>query len=353
MILICCTLAVTRQLNFIEHKDLGFETKNIINIKLKGYLLSANKQLFRERLLNNKNILQVSLSDQIPGAVTSTNSWIIDGEKKPIVVLNADPEFIELFDIKILKGRNLSRNNKGDYGKRVLINEEAEKYFGLKNSINHHLKSNWGDTEIIGIFNNIHFNSLHNKVNAVAIVWDQEWANNVNIKIKGENIHQTINFIKDVWMQFYPESLFNYSFVDKVFASQYKKEKNLLRMLIAFSLLAIILASLGILALSVLKVDRKTKEIALRKIYGSQSIPVVFILFKVFVQWILISFLIASPIAYFLIEKWLQNFAYRIEVGVGIFFIAWVFTLLIALITIVYAVMKAARKNPVESLRYE
>ncbi len=353
IVLICGTVVVMKQIKFMRSKELGFQPDQIVHINLKGDLLHEKKEVFRDLLLNEENINEVSVSDDIPGNIRNTNTWTVDGEEKSILVINADPEFVQLFDIQMVQGRNFSRETKTDYQRKLLINEEAVRFFGFDKPVGMHVRANYGDCEIIGVVKDFHFNSLHYKISPMAICWDQTWTDIANIKVTGNDMNYTLQRIKDIWQEFSPESLFSYHFVKDSYTDQYSKEDNLAETLLYFTFLAILIACLGILGLSIFISEKKTKEIAVRKVFGSKSSSIIFLLFKTFFRWITFSFFISVPIAYLLLNDWLQNFAYKTGLSLWTFLLSGLITIIIVLSTTAVIVIKAADRNPIESLRYE
>jgi putative ABC transport system permease protein len=350
--LIIGTITVLKQINFMKNKDLGFNPKQIININLEGELLKEKKQTFRERLLQNPDIKEVCFSENTPGNILNTNTWLVKGQEKSLLVINTSPEFVQTFGLEIIAGRNFSRDLKTDFERKLIINQEAIKYLGFESPIGQIVRANFGPSEIIGVVKDFHFNSLQNKITPLAICWYEPWTNTANIKISGKNIEKTITYLQQKWAEFCPGFPFKYSFQEDTFAREYNRETRLGEVLVYFTFLAIFLASLGLFGLSAFMAERKTKEIVIRKIHGASNSSIVFILSKVFSKWVLIANIFAWPLGYVVMNKWLQNFAYKTNIGILTFVLAAFFAVTIAFLTVSYQVIKASRINIITALKY-
>ena len=351
--LIIGTITVYRQLHYMKTKDLGYDQDQILNIQLKGELLSTKKNLFKDRLLQNPNILQVSFSSQKPGVITNTNTWEVRGQDKAMRVINTDPEYLDIMGLDLIAGRKISRETRSDIAKKYVINEEAAQFLGFENPIGEIVRANFGQSEIIGVVKDYHFNSLHKKIEPLAICWYEHWANIAHIKISGQNIDKTVGSLQTLWSEMCPDFPFHFSFLDEDFARDYAQEGRLGEILRYFVGLAIFLSCLGLLGLSAFLAEQKTKEIGIRKILGSSSLGIMALFSKDFSRWVLFSNLFAWPVAYLVSHQWLQNFPYRTSINIWTFLISAALALIIALFTVSYQSIKAAWANPADALRYE
>lgn len=351
--LIIGALTVFKQINFMKNRDLGFAQEQIININLKGELLNKKKAVFKERLLQSPDILKISYSNQEPGNIGNTNTWDVKGIEKPMIVLSVDPDYVDLMELKLIEGRNFSWDKRSDTAKKYIINEEAAEFLGFESPVGETVRANYGDSEIIGIVKDYHFNSLHNRIGPLAICWYERWADVAHLKISSGNINKTIQYIRGVWSDLCPDFPFNYSFLDESFAQQYNFENRLAEILKYFVFLAIFLSCLGLVGLSAFIAEQKTKEIGIRKVLGSSSFGIVYLLSKDFSRWVILSNIFAWPVAYYATNKWFQNFAYKIPISIWTFVLSASLTLVIALLTVSYQSVRAATANPVDSLRYE
>jgi len=256
-------------------------------------------------------------------------------------------------ELELVEGRNLSWDLNTDLARKYIINEEAVKFLELEEPVGKIVKANFGESEIIGVVKDFHFNSLHNKIGPLAIAWIDWWASVANIKVCGRNLPETIKYLDKTWYKFCPEFPFEYKFLDQSFARQYDSESRLSRILQYFAFLAIFIACLGLFGLASFIAEQKTKEIGIRKVLGSSSRSILFLLSKEFSRWVILSNVIAWPVAWFILKKWLQNFAYHTNINWIIFVLAGIVALLIALATVSYQAIKAAQINPADSLKHE
>ncbi len=357
--LIVSTIIIVKQLNFVLNKDLGWKTENIVMFSIKGDTFSGdieevmnNKKAFTNELLKNPKISNVTYISQYPGDLKNTWTWTYEGEDYETKVFNADPEFISTLGLQLIDGRNFSYNQPSDYkNPKMIVNETSAKRMGLKNPVGTILKEE-GNIEIIGVVKDFNFNSLHNKIEPMAIRWLPQ-SRNACIRISANDIPQTMKYIKSLYNEFCPKYPFEYEFMDQQFAKQYDNEMKQSKILIFFACIAIFIAGLGLFGMSAFISATRIKEIGIRKALGSSTSEIMVLFSGSFIRWIIVSFIIASPIAYILVEKWLMQYPYKTNISWWVFLIALLITVLIALVTIGYQVIKSARINPAECLRYE
>ena len=232
----------------------------------------------------------------------------------------------------------------------VILNEAAVKAMGLEDPVG---KRIWDDNVIIGVVKDFNFRSLHTKIGPLALLMVPEWHTQIAVKLKGHHISGTLQYIEKVFGKFSPEFPFEYSFLDQEFDEMYRSEIRMEEIFSYFTILAIMISCLGLLALAAFAAEQRTKEIGIRKVLGASISGLLFLLTKDFTKWVLIANIIAWPMAYLAMNRWLENFAYRIEIGFGVFITAAVLALTIALMTVIWQAVKAAIRNPVEALKYE
>jgi len=351
--LIIGTITVYRQLHYMKTKDLGFDQKQVVNIHLKGDLLRKKKALFKDLLLQNPEISQVSFSSQEPGVITNTNTWKVEGQDKPMRVINTDPEYVDFMGLELVEGRNLAWDRPSDRNRSYVINQEAARLLGSESPVGKTVRANFGASMIIGIVKDYHYNSLQNRIGPLAICWYERWADIAHIKISGRRIDETIRYIGSLWRDLAPDFPFNYSFLDQDFARHYYQEDRLGDILKYFVGLAIFLSCLGLFGLSAFLAEQKTKEIGIRKILGSSTFGILVLFSKDFSKWVLLANVFAWPVAYAVAEQWLENFPYRTGVSVWTLVAAAVGAVAISLFTVSYQSIKAATATPVNALRYE
>ncbi|MFC2156997.1 ABC transporter permease [Acidobacteriota bacterium] len=351
--LVVGTLTVLNQIQYMKNVDLGFSGEQVIKVDVKGTLKSGRMWLFKNRLLKDPGIKGVSFSNVILGAASSQNPWVVNGVEKQMDVVYADPDFIELMGIEILEGRDLDWKRQTDVARKYLINQEAVSHLGLDNPVGSTVKANFGQSNIIGVVKDFHFQSLHNKIGPIAITWYPPWAQVVNIKITGQNTQKTIDSIRQVWLNINPGFPFSYSFLEETIGRQYQSEGRMAETMKYFTFLSLLLAYLGLFGLTSVLTEQRIKEIGIRKALGASLSSILLLLSREFSKWILLANIIAWPLAYYLLHGWLQNFAYRTGISIWIFLLSGFLSIIIGLITVSSRALKAAASNPVNALRYE
>jgi len=353
MILVAFSVLIIRQINYVRTAELGINIDQIINVQLPKENLEQDKKLFREALLNNPDIKGISYSGAVPGTITNTNEWTVNEVKKSMKVFQTDPDFLGLMDLQILQGRDLSWNLETDKFHKYVINETALKYLELEFEPGLKITRGAGDGEIIGVVKDFHFNSLHHKIEPLAIQWNPRWNNIANVKINGKNTTSVLEHISATCGELFPEYPYDYSFLDSTFEALYTREQKIANLIAWFSIIALVIAGLGIYGLIQFITEQKIKEIGIRKVLGA-SVGSLLKLFTINIsKWLIIGFVIAMPIAYMVMNDWLQNFAYKVQISGWMFLFAGVLVSLIALVTVSAQVLKSVRINPVETLKQE
>jgi putative ABC transport system permease protein len=363
IILIAGTFIVYRQLQYIQDKKLGFQKENIVYVPIKGNSASRY-QAMKEELLKNPDILAVSAKDCLP---TTTLRNLVDffwDDKKPdqqvmMELTGVDYNYFEELNISLLAGRSFSETFPSDASSAFILNEEAVKITGMESPIGKKFAS-WNKSgTIIGIIKNTNFKSLHEKPNPQVyhimknIHEEAGLAGVMLIKLNGSNQAKTLVFIEKTWKNLNAEAPFELHFLDQTYDQLYSSERKINLIFGYFSILAILIACLGLYGLVLYSADQRKKEIGIRKINGANITEVMAMLNTDFVKWVAIAFVIATPIAYYAMNKWLENFAYKTELSWWIFALAGLLALGIALLTVSWQSWRAATRNPVEALRYE
>jgi len=352
--LICCTLIADSQFRYMNRTDLGFNKENVLILKLNSQL-RQHVDLFRERLLTQPFISGVSYSSRIPG--TYWGSWCcvnIEGQENKYFNNYVDPWYLETMGIRIKEGRNFSAESTADIKTTYLINETAIEMYGLKNPVGQVITPGNGVTgQIIGVFRDFHYRGLNYELTPVLLFNTREYKNYVNIKLTEGNTKGAIEFIKSVWEEVCPAFSFEYKFLDVTYDLQYQSERRFENLIFSFAMLALFIACIGLFGLSVFSIERRTKEIGIRKVNGANTNRIVLMLNRDIIIWVFISFIAACPIAWYYMHKWLQNFAFRTEIRWWMFILAGLIALLIALVSVSLLSWRVATRNPVEALRYE
>ncbi|MCX6236211.1 MAG: ABC transporter permease [Bacteroidia bacterium] len=352
--LLSSTFLINKQLNYIFHKDLGFQKENIIHIALNGKI-GKNYSIIKQELLKNPMITMVANSSPLLSSGIEVPDWTWPGisvdQKHSIARIQADCDFTGTFGIKMAQGDYFSEGNSS--ANKVVVNEEAAKVMGMENPVRQHLQLKGQDYEIVGMVKNFHSRHFSHLIRPLLISYEESGRNlYVQYKSAGDKT-SIVDFINKVYAKFNPEFPFEYHFFNDEFVATYRNEHKMLELLFYFVIVAFLILCFGLYALSKQIALSKTKEIGIRKINGSHISEVIILLNRDFVKWVAIAFVIATPIAYYTMNRWLENFAYKTELSWWIFALSGVLALGIALLTVSWQSLKAATRNPVEALRYE
>ncbi len=360
IIIIISTLAIKHQINFINKKDMGFDREQILVLSKVKYHeeIRGNEESIKTELKRNPNITAVSCSADLPNSIISRGRIdLLDkntGEPVPFNIYTVDHDFVALYGMEIVQGRNFLRDFHSDSIREVLINETAAKVIEEESLIGKEFNF-WGSQtgRVIGVVRNFHSRPLRYQIPPTFIALYPEHTNYISIKINTVNIPETIYYIKGTMKKFAPHYEFDYHFFDEIFDRDYQNERMMGKIFSYFMLLSIIIACMGLIGISTLSAEQRIKEIGIRKVLGASIPGIVGLLSRDFTKCVLFANIIAWPVAYFIMHSWLQNFAYRVNLGIGIFILSGLAALAIALITVSYQTIKAATANPVDSLRYE
>lgn len=355
--LIIGTLNVHRQLKYIQNKNLGFDREHVVVVK--NHLPTSEKNdLLKESLKKHTSIISASDSSSLPGRDVDNYGFVPEGEDAITMnVFCCDDAFLDTLGLEMKTGRFFSRDFKTDTS-AIIINEETVRLLGWKDPLNRYIYSNNQNLKVIGVVKDFHYQSLHQPVRPMAFLllngaYDFLTADYISMRVKPENIKATLYFIEKTWDEYFTGIPFDYSFLDEDYSNLYKNEQLTEKTFSIFTFLAILIASFGLLGLSSFLAAARTKEIGIRKVFGASIPGIVLMLSKEFTKWVVFSNIVSWPIAYFVMNSWLQNFAYRIDVGFWSFIFAASLSLAIAFVTVCYQSYKAAIANPVDSLRYE
>ena len=361
--LIIGTMVIYKQLNFIQTKDLGFDRNQVLVIK-NTWSLSKNTTVFKDEVLKLGGVEKATITGFLP-----TSGWRSDRpvfSEKSTHLNNAistqtwrvDENYIPTLDMKLIEGRNFSSDFPTD-SSGIIINQAFANLLNKKDLLNRpvYFMDNFPDKDlttyhIIGVVKNFNFNSLHDNIGPLVLLYKPQ-NGSVAFRINTANVDKTIVSMKQIYKKIAPGQPFEYSFMDEDFNNSYKAEQKIGRLSITFSILAILIACLGLFGLITFAASQRTKEIGIRKVLGATVADVSSLLAKDFMKLVLIATLFAFPLAWWAMNGWLQEFAYRITISWWIFLVAGAVAILIALLTLSYQAIKAATANPVESLRTE
>ena len=356
--LITCTLAVRDQLKFINNMDVGYTKEQIITLPVRGGSVRQNIRSIRTELLKYADITGVSTSASLPNNIDTFTSrnWMGRNLEEPIAIFynTADYDFVDLYGMQIVQGRNFSRDFPSDEAGAFLVNETAVKVAEWESPIGRKF-AHWNGQkgEIVGVIKDFHSRSLHSPIEPLYVFLDDSSFSNISVKVRSANIPATIEYIEGVMKKFAPNTPFAYSFFDDVFERAYFSEQRMERVFGAFAVLAIFIACLGLFGLTVYAAEQRTKEIGIRKVLGASVSKIFLLLSKEFIRWVLLANLLAWPLAYWAAQRWLQGFAYRTSVVFWIFPAAGFLSLGVAILTVGWQAARAARRRPIHALRYE
>lgn len=353
---------VRNQLAYMKTKDLGFDKDNVALLPVSPKIISEYSSI-REQLLQNPGIADVSMVSRAPsGRLLDSQGWtaeigseMVQGNFR-IADIHVDFDFLKTFDIKLSAGRDFNFEQASDSLESFIVNESAIKamgYTSVEESIGK--KFNYGGRTgyLIGVVKDFHFETMHQPIAPMVFMISNGYFSQLAVKLRPETKEQTMAFLQEKWSFLRPNYPFAPSFVDDSFSQQYQSEDRLGKVFGFFSLLAMIIATLGLFGLASFMVQKKIKEIGIRKVLGASVPQIVVLLSKNFTFLVLISFAISGPIAWYAMNRWLDSFAYHDTIGYGIFALAIFIALLIALVTVSYETIKAAMANPVDSLKSE
>lgn len=369
VLLIISALVVFKQVNYLHNKDLGFNKEEVLFFPMRGEHMLTNNQPFKNELLKLAGVSSVSMGYGYPGDAVAGDNIIVprNGEQKihSATQLMIDHDYIKTLGLQVIAGRDFSKERKTDTDHAFIINETAvkelgfgtpEKAVGQPLFWNPELDENPDSLkrgQIIGVVKDFHYKTLYDKVQTAVLQISPDAAWKVAVKLKTADIRTTLEEVKNVWAKFSPEYPIEYKFLDENFDQVYKSEDKLKSLLWAFTAVAIFVGCLGLFGLAAYAAERRVKEIGIRKVLGASVQGLVVLLSKDFLKLVLIALVIASPLAWYFLNDWLQSFAYRISIGWWVFLLAAFIAILIALITVSFQAIKAAIANPVKSLRTE
>lgn len=358
--MIVSTLVVLQQLSFMQNKDLGFNKNQIMLIDMNREV-NQKFEMLRTELKRSPLIHGVTASGQRLGENFHQTGFKVKSDTGVFMItpsnVNVDYEYLEVYGIQLKEGRGFSKDIPTDKDLAFIINESFAKELALKETIGTQAGMGWyhNDTlgTIIGVAKDFNFNSLHYKINTLQLSVHPDWGyDEMSVKIDGNRPEEAIATIKKLWEEHitYP---FDYSFLDEHFERLYRSDKQMGSVVTIMAGLAILISCMGLFGLAAITTERKTKEIGIRKVLGASEAQITFLLSRNFAVLIAISFVLASPVTYWLLTKWLESFAYRINISLLIFVLGALIAMSIALATISYHAIRSARANPVKSLRHE
>lgn len=361
--LIIMTLVMFEQVDFMKSQYLGFDKEQKVILELNDWgLITENFETVKNEFTNHPSVTKASAGSGIPGVfvnrlyieVEKDNSRLGHGPR----CLRCDYDFIDLVDVELLAGRFFEKERVTDpQSSGLVITESTSKMFGFvtpRDAVGEIVFIGGDDpSEIIGVTKDFHWVGLQSEIEPLCMRFAPSLFKYITLELNSENVFETMGFIESKYAELFPGNVIEYMFVDENFDALYREEDRLISLFGTISIIGIAIACLGLFGLAAFVAERKTKEIGIRKILGASVKGILLKLTKEFAVWVLVANVIAWPIAYYLIDYWLQDFAYRISIGLDVFLIAMLIAFVIAVGTVITQTFKAALSNPIDSIKYE
>ena len=361
--LVIGTLIIFKQMGFLQDKALGFDKENMVLISTESDTVRKGLPVLRDTLKANPRIVSVAGSSNVPGSRAFSDTVFKRDDSDDIyslMFISSEPEFIDTYGFQLVQGRGFSREFGTDLEGAVVVNRAAVRELGytLEDAIDRTLlmavsESEFTELSIIGVVDDFHFKSLHRAIEPLALMVRPDRTRVISVRVLPGDMREALAFIEDKWREVFPGEEFNFSFLDQKIALLYSSEGRMRDIFLIFSMLSIFVACLGLFGLAAFTAEERTKEIGVRKVLGASSANILLLLSREFTKWVIAANLIAWPVAYYAMNRWMQNFAYRTSLGIWPFALAAVLALGIALLTVSAQSIRAALADPVKSLRYE
>ncbi len=361
--MICITLLVSRQVDYIKNKDLGFSKDQIININVGGSgRLAERIESYQQELEKNPGVIGTAFSSNMPGRTFGRGGVNVEGGAEEdmyiVSVMSMDEKYLDAMEIKLAEGRNYDASFGSDQQEAIIINKALQESLGWEEAVGQHLVFGNNTTRtVIGVIEDFHFANMRHKIEPLMIYYNPNPSSNLNVKVSSENMKETVAYLESKWIENFPNYPFNYQFFDQEFDEIFAADEFFANLVNVFTWLSIVLSSMGLFGLSFFMVEQRKKEIGVRKVLGSSVKQIVQILMKEFVWLIVLSNIIAWPIAYLFVSRWVSDFQYRIDLfgidSLSIYLIAGIGALVVAMIAVSYKSIRAAMANPINSLRDE
>jgi putative ABC transport system permease protein len=355
--LIICTLVVLKQVRYSETKDLGFDKNNLIVLNNRDAARLKKAPVVKEQILRGTGALEAALVDSFPSDQNRNIATVRtegQGEEQGKIVqsLEVDDDFVTTMGLKLIAGRNFEKGRISDE-QAVLFNARAAQDLGLEDPVGQILFRGEKSYLVVGVLEDWNTNSIHSRIYPTVLFKADESAGDLVIRLPLEGKQEVLSQIREIIYDFNPEQIFDFAYVDDLHLRSYDEERRLASMLVSFCLLTVFVACLGIFGLAAYSTEQRTKEIGIRKVLGSSISGIVMMFSGKYVRWVFAANILAWPVAYFAVNKWLQAFAFRTSIGLMPFMIAGLLTLVVALLSVIFQTFKAALSNPADSLRYE
>ncbi len=359
IVLICNTLVIYKQLNYLNHKQLGFQKENVLIINLNKSVFFDKFRSIKTAFMEARGVENISGLTSYPGNLKIKTPFIVEGTETTVILpyYYIDTEFLNTFQVTLMTGKNFSGKWQHD-SSAVLVNERFAKQFdwvnpvGKKISLPDYPGRKGVDFTIIGVVKDFHISPLHVAIEPLVMGFTES-VEYMAVKISGQESESALADINAIWRQEFPDKPLDYAFLDNEFEKNYQSDRQLGSIFLFFTIIAIFIACLGLYGLGAFSTALRAKEIGIRKVLGASTAKIATILSQDFVRLIVISMVIAWPVSYIAMDQWLNRFAYRIEIPFWIFAASGIIALLVSLITIQYHTIKTANANPADAIRFE
>lgn len=365
VILIVCTLVIRQQYVYFAEKDLGYDREQMLVLDVEGDAVIQKLEAFRNELLANPRILNVSSSSHVPSSESIGDSGYFregDASGEPRIVFNqgVDEHYLDTHRMELLAGRNFSREHGTDEN-TFILNEQAVKELGYESpeaavSARLGALNRQGEIEfhpITGVIRDYNFRSLRQKIDPLALLYAPNWVNHVTVRLSPGDPADAMRFIEDTWKRVFPGVEYAAAFADDRLNRFYVKERKAQDLLFSFTILGIFIACLGLYGLAAFAAEQRIKEVGVRKVMGASVLNIVLVFLKDFARWVFIAMALGWPVAWYFMSRWLEGFAYRVDLSPVVFIAGGLLALVIAMATVAFQAARAAVQNPVESLKYE
>jgi len=361
VLLVIATLTASRQLDYMQTKNLGFSGEQVVYADAPEAIIGDPYDAFREQALQNPDVLEIAQGQGLPGRTLTNRGYTwpgSDGETQgeSFWTIVGGPGYLATFDMQLVAGRSFSRDREADVDDAYILNETAVRRLGWtpEEAVGQtfHAWDRDGGT-VIGVVEDFHFQSFDQPIEPLVINWKPGWTWFVAARVAPGNVSEAVDHLEATWQTFAPGYAFDYTFVDRDFARLYASEQKMGQLFGFFATLAVLVACFGLFGLSAYTVQRRTKEVSIRKVLGASVSEIVALLSRDFAVLVLAACVLAAPIAYVLMNRWLDGFAYRVDVDVSTFAVAGGTALLVALVTVSYHAIRAARLDPATTLQSE
>jgi len=357
IILIISTLFIVKQSNYLKNKSLGFDSNNIIDIHLYRIEKEEQKVLLKKLLAEHPGILNLTLAGRnFMNGESDNFVRKYNGEQIDVVRFGIDHDYVKTLGLTLIDGKDFSEANEQPKDRSAIVNMKFVEALGIENPVGQTFSYYGINFNIIGVVADYHFFDLKSRIQPVMLAtrtnW-QDYGNNILLRYHPAQLQSILKHIKKCYRQVAPDKELTYEFWNEKLRQRYETEDRWSKIIGWASVIAIIISSLGLFGLSILLINQRIKEIGIRRVFGANTYEVLYSINKSFIGWLLGSLIISFPLAYFLTKNWLDNFPYKIDLSWWVFIIAGLIAFLVAIATVCWQAMRAARRNPVESLKYE